>query len=240
MTSDSHLSSRAAGAVDAVRRALKGEARHLKMAAAARGQTMPLSAAIEEVARGRGFRDWNALSAHVARGGDVMLTGNPRHPWEDLEKPLPMLPTRLIEPNQEHSRASTTEVMRWARQLEVIATKVPDESRPELVELLGERTPYVLECDSNRWPDRRFHLCDRGYTAFKGFALTREQLLALGLPAWNTAHGSHDGVLSFTVIGDDRRYSRDTTMLRHMARLLASLAREVDSGLGQALGVPRA
>jgi hypothetical protein len=80
MSPNSKSSPRPDGATVAVRHALKGEGRRIVADAAQRGDEMTLSAALEEVARRRGFRDWNSLSSHVDRGGDVMLTSAPFPP----------------------------------------------------------------------------------------------------------------------------------------------------------------
>ncbi len=208
--------------------ALKGEARRMRSEAQAQGQELTHSAALEHVARRKGFRSWNALSAHVAEGGAL----NPvtqAFCWEKLSAPLAKLPMRIVQAAQRTRHKNITEVMRWARQLELIATKVGEEDRAEMVDVIGDRVPYVLEQSRSRWPDGMFHLCDRGYTEFKGFALTQEQVDALGLEAWNDTYGSHDGGDTFTIIGDDWRHTSKADMLQRMARLLATMALEADN-----------
>lgn len=219
--------------------ALKGEARQLAAYARAQGNPMTHSDALEQVASKRGFRDWNALSSHVASGSVVPL---PRAllpafppPWADMLLPFPQLPLRVVKPSELRRHSSIVEVMRWARQLHLIATKVPEGARREMLELIGERVPYVLERDRGRWPDGMFHLCDRGYDEFKGFVLTHEQVEALGMRQWNEAYGSHDGNLAFTVIGDDHRYPRKANTALVMANLLAWMAMEADKLLGQSI-----
>jgi hypothetical protein len=205
---------------------LKGEAKQLRAAARAQGQELTQGAALELVAHRHGFRDWNALSAHAAQGGNI--NGPALFPWQDVAQPLPTLPMRIIEAHQRPTHLSVTELLRWARQLELIAANVAEENRSEMVDLIGARRPYVLERNLKRWPDGLFHLCDRGYEPFKGVALSDAQLHALGLPAWNEAYGQHGGEDAFTILGDDLRYARSAVMLKQMARLLASIALEAD------------
>ena len=96
--------------------------------------------------------------------------------------------------------------------------------------MIGGRMFYVFEQSWSRWPDGLFHLCDRGYEEFKRVAFSPEQLERLGLPAWNDEYGQHGGNDSFTLIGDDWRYTRKASVLKRMARLLASLPLEADGG----------
>lgn len=206
--------------------ALKGEAKQLRAAAQAQGKELTQGAALELVAHRHGFRDWNALSAYVAQGGAIKSAAS--FPWQDVGQPLPTLPMRIIKAHQRPTHLSVTELLRWARQLDLIAVNVAEENRSEMVDLIDARLPYVLERNLKRWPDGLFHLCDRGYEPFKGVALSDGQLLALGLPAWNDAYGQHGGEDAFTVLGDDLRYARSEEMLKQMARLLASIALEAD------------
>ncbi len=74
-----------------------------------------------------------------------------------------------------------------------------------------------------------FHLCDRGYEAIKGVALSEQQVRKLGLPEWNKAYGQHGGSDAYTVMSDGWRTVRDAAMLKRLARLLASIAVEADS-----------
>jgi len=208
--------------------ALKGEARELRAEARAQGQELTHAEALERVAHRRGFRDWNALSAHMSAGAAPDVVESTTYAWQQLDKPLPTLPSLILRPSQLRDRSSISELMRWAKQFEFIADKVAEADRVEMMELVGERTPYVLEKSLPRWPDGRLYLCDRGYDVFKGVALSDDQVQRLGLAAWNDAHGQHDGKGSFTVVGDSLRYTRDATKLKQMARLLASLAIEAD------------
>lgn len=208
--------------------ALKGEARRMRTEAQALGEELTHSAALERVARRKGFRSWNALSAHVAEGGCLTPVA-PAYCWEQLSAPLARLPMRIVKAAQRMRHKNITEVMRWARQLELIATKVAEEDRAEMVDVIGDRVPYVLEQSRSRWPDGLYHLCDRGYTEFKGFTLSQEQVDALGLEDWNDTYGSHDGGDTFTIIGDDWRYTKKADMLQRMARLLATMALEADN-----------
>lgn len=235
MTSDRTPIPLAAGDVESVRHALKGEAHDIAAASRQAGVVMALSAAFEEVAHRRGFRDWNGLSAHVDRGGAVHLRAPGLFAWQDVTQPLPQLPLVALMPDELRLFESVVEVMRWARQLELIATQMPEQSRAEMVSLIGERYPYVLDCDPGRWGDNLFHLCDRGYNAYKGFTLTRDQVQDLGMRDWNRAHGSHDGMLSFTVIGERQSRAKDSALLQRMARLLAHMAIAGGSKLGQRL-----
>lgn len=219
--------------------ALKGEARQHRAAARAEGQELTHAEALERVAQRRGFRDWNALSAHLSADGAPNVAETTTFAWQRLDKPLPTLPTRILRPSQLKLHTSTTELMRWARQLEFAAGKVAEADRAEVMELIGERTPYVLERSLPRWPDGRHYLCDRGYDVYKGVAFSDDQVKSLGLAAWNEAYGQHDGRGSFTVVGDSLRYTRDVTRLKQMARLLASLAVEADlSGAAHDAGLP--
>lgn len=207
--------------------ALKGEARRLREEARSKGQELSHAAALERVAHLRGFRDWNGLSAHIAKGaGQEVPVAT--FAWQRLDEPLPKLPTRILKPSELKRHSSVTEVMRWARQLEFIADKVAEGDRGEMMELIGERTPYVLERSNSRWPDGLYRLCDRGYDVFKGLTFSDDQVLALGLPTWNDTVGQHDGNGSFTVVGDALRHTSNEKRLKQMARLLASLAMEAD------------
>jgi len=208
--------------------ALKGEARRLREDATSRGQQLSHSAALEQVARARGFRDWNALSAEVSKAAVPSLPTPAAFAWQRLDEPLPKLPMRIIKADELPRHGSVKELMRWAQQFEFIADKVAEDDRSEAVTLVGERTPYVVEKSLSRWPDGMYHLCDRGYEVFKRIVFSEEQVQALGLPAWNEQYGQHDGDGTFTVVGDDWRYTRNAEMLKRMARLLASLAMEAD------------
>jgi hypothetical protein len=208
--------------------ALKSEARQLRAEARAQGQELTHAQALERVAHRRGFRDWNALSAHLSAGGAPDVVESTIYAWQQLDTPLPTLPSRILRPSQLKHHTSIAELMRWAKQLEFAADKVAEADRAEMMELIGERTPYVLEKSLPRWPDGRHYLCDRGYDVYKGVAFSDDQVKSLGLTAWNEAYGQHDGKGSFTVVGDSLRYTRDVTRLKQMARLLASLAIEAD------------
>lgn len=80
MTSNSFSSG---GATPGQLFALKGEARRLRAQARESGLELSQSAALERVAHGHGFRDWNALSAHVAQGGELVQAAS-RFPWQDI------------------------------------------------------------------------------------------------------------------------------------------------------------
>lgn len=207
---------------------LKGEAKQLCAEARAQGQKLSHAAALERVAHRRGFRDWNALSAHIEQGEGIEASVPMTFLWRRLDEPLPELPIRVIAPSEMRRHSNISELMRWARQLDFIANKVAEADRAEMMAIVGERTPYVIEQSPSRWPDGLFHLCDRGYEVFKGIAFSADQVRALGLPAWNDAYGQHDGKYSFTVVGDERRRTRNEEMLKRMARLLASMAIEAD------------
>jgi len=207
--------------------ALKGEAARLRTEALSQGRTLTHMAALEQIAQRNGFRSWNAMDAHLKKGGDSLDAIASTYLWQQLDEPLPALPMRIIRPSDRPRHESVSELMRWARQLEMIADKVPEDDRREMLDLIGGRQPYAMELSRSRWPDGCFHLCDRGYEEFKGVALTQEQADTLGLPAWNEAYGQHGGI-QLTVVGDDLRRTRDSTLLKRIARLLASLAIEVD------------
>lgn len=224
MTSPTHPDSPSNGITTSAIFTAKGEARDLRASARARGEDLSQSAALEQVAHARGFRDWNALSAHLAAAEAESAEQPTLFPWQQIDEPLPQFPIPVVQPHELPRQASIAEMMRWARQLEFIATKVSPDDRPESMELIGARVPYVLEQSRSRWPDGLFHLCDRGYDAFKGIAFSLEQLRALGLPEWNQAYGQHGGRDAFTLVGDDWRYTRKEDMLKRLARLLASLA----------------
>lgn len=227
MTPDTPSSTRT-GATSASAFALKGEAKRLRAAARAQGQELSHSAALEQVAHAHGFRDWNALSAHVAQGGSIEAA-NALFPWQDLEAPLPKLPLRVVRPQELSRHANVSELERWARQLELIAERVPEEDRAAMVEVMSGRLPYVLEQSRTRWPDGLFHLCDRGYEAIKGVALSEQQVRKLGLPEWNEAYGQHGGTDAYNVMSDAWRNVRDAAMLKRFARLLASIAVATDA-----------
>lgn len=226
MTSSSGSKPRLNSSAAASLFALKGEAACLRAEALSQGLALTHMAALEQLARHKGFRSWNALDAHVKDGGSPDTIA-PTYLWQQPDEPLPTLPMRIIRPSDRPRHESVSELMRWARQLDLIADKVPVDDRREMLDLIGGRHPYVMELSRSRWPDGYFHLCDRGYEELKGIALSEAQVQALGLPAWNEAYGQHGGV-QLTVLGDDLRRTRDTTMLKRMARLLASLAIEVD------------
>jgi hypothetical protein len=208
--------------------ALKGEAHRLRADALAQGRQLSHGAALEELAHSKGFRSWNALNAHVAEGGAVAISSPAAYPWQLVSAPLPTLPMRVTHVSERALHASITELFRWARQLDFIADNIDD--RAEMLEMIGGRMPYVLEQSRSRWPDGLFHLCDRGYEEFKRVAFSLEQLERLGLPAWNDEYGQHGGNDSFTLIGDEWRYTRKALVLKRTARLLASLALEADGG----------
>ena len=71
MLSNSNSESRQPVAGGAEIFALKGEANQLSENARARGETLSHSAALERLARSRGFKNWNALRAHAARNDTV-------------------------------------------------------------------------------------------------------------------------------------------------------------------------
>ncbi len=199
---------------------LKLEATRLQDAARAKGTKLSRGAALEAVAKLRGYRDWNAAAAAVAAAGADLSTGAP---WRNIDAEIPSLPMRIVRAG-DPGHAAVREVMRWAQQMDAIADKVADEDRASMLELVGGDVPYVFVQDGHRWPDRLYRLCDRGYEPFANIAFTREQLAEVGAVAWCDFCGSHSGTDMVSVVHDEVRHTRDRVKLKQVARLLGSIA----------------
>lgn len=209
---------------DDLLRALKARAGEIQ-ARASSGEHTKRAAALEAAARERGFRDWNAAAA-AAKAPPRNV--HPHFLWRDLDRGLPSLPMRLA---QRGSRFydSIEELMRRARQLELIANSVPKEVRREMLRVVGGRVPYVFVKDRSRWGDDLYHLCDRGYQPWPGISFTHGELVAAGVDAWEAEHGSHGGGDMYSVAQDEVIVSTHPDMLKRLARLLAGIALVADA-----------
>ena len=126
---------------------------------------------------------------------------------------------------------SIVELLRWAGQLDFIATKVETSDRPDALALVGGQQPYVFVLDPARWPDGLHHLCDRGYQPIEGVALSRAELASIGIAEWEQRYGSHGGNSMFSVINDDVSGTRDASLLMRAARLLVAIALTIDTNV---------
>jgi len=209
---------------------LKREAEQLQHQAAATGGHLKRAAALEQVARAHGFKDWNAAAATAstvaARQLDRVFA------FDLVDAALPDRPMRIYTAGDlaEHKIIDAiAELYRWAQQLEFIATKVSPAHRRSALSLIGGRQPYVLVRETARWPDGLFRLCDRGYDPIKGPTFTQSDLDEIGIPTWEDRFGSHGGGSTYSVINDDVCSSRDEVLLRRGARLLTAIAAQIDA-----------
>ena len=148
--------------------------------------------------------------------------------WEDIQAPLATLPMRMNRrPDATHN--SIKELMRWAKQIDLIADNVPDEAKREMLVNIGGKKPYVFVSEVHRFGDDAYRLCTRSYSPIKGLVFTREQLETIGAVAWNKQHGTHDGDHMVSLIHDEVATTRDRTKLKMAARLLGSVAILADS-----------
>lgn len=205
---------------------LKGEAAALQAEARARGESLSRGAALEAVAARHGFRDWNTACAMLELAPDTAL----RRGFEQVDQPLASMPIR-IHMAGDRIYGAIQEVYRWAQQLEFIATHVDEPNRRDALTLVGGERPYAFVRDVARWSDNNYRLCDRAYDEFHGLVLTRDELDAVGVAAWEQQVGNHGGGSMFSVIHDDVITSRDDVLLKKAARLLASLALAFDAKL---------
>lgn len=205
---------------------LKAVAQALQRVARAEGRTLARGAALEQVARERGFRDWNALAAAAKAAASSGLAS--RASWEDIDAPLPGLPMRFHRAGDQRY-AAVSELMRWAQQLEYIGTKVPEDDRRHLIDLVGGDIPYVFVLEE----DRRYQLCGRGYVMIQGVLFDRAQLKRSGVVAWQAKYGTHNGSTMLSVLCNEVRESSDSLVLRQAARLVATIARIADESLAQ-------
>lgn len=216
-------------------RSLKARAGELQAQAAASGSKMTRSAALEAAAQERGFRDWNAASAagKSAPSRPAYVLDTPA--WFLREEPLPSLPPRFLG---RHSKFydSILELIRWAQQLEMIATSVQKDARKKMVNLVGGRVPYVFVQDQGRWDDDVYRLCDRGYDPWPGIAFTRHELAAAAVIEWDDEFGGKGARGSFMVASDDALHTSDELKLRRLARVLASIAMHSDIAFARQLG----
>lgn len=212
-------------------RAFKARAAEIRAQAEATGEPMKQSAALEAVAKERGFRDWNAAAA-AAKARPTAPQPRPQPLWRDLNRELPVLPIRFWQ-GESRVYEAVQELMRRAKQIELIALNVPKEARREMLTVIGGRLPYVFEQSRSRWGDDLYRLLDRGYDPWKGITMTREQLVSAGVDSWNQEHGSHDGKDAFSVVSDVVGVTSDAEKLRGMARVLASIAMTLDAALAQ-------
>lgn len=215
-----------ARSVDSAIYKLKGEAAELQAEARTRSETMSRGAALEAVAARHGFRDWNTARAAL----EVTSEASKRPAFEQVDQPLPSMPMRIHMSNDRIYDA-IREVYRWAQQLEFIATHVDGSNRRDALNLVGGEQPYVFVRDVARWSDSNYRLCDRAYDEFNGLVLTRDELDAAGVAAWEQQFGNHGGGSMFSVIHDDVLSSRDDVLLKKAARLLATLALVFDAKL---------
>jgi hypothetical protein len=211
---------------------LKAQATQLQQTELAQGRPLTRARALEAVARLRGFKDWNTAAAACKQQPRAHEPGMPAPVagWRDIDGELPKLPLRIHRAGDRTYR-SIQELMRWARQLEMIADRIPEDGRSDALALIGGEVPYVFLNESTRWDDGLFHLCDRGYEEIDGIVLSREDLVETGVIAWDEYCGVHPGE-SYSVIHDEVRMSSDHTTIKQMARLLAAVALKADSLYG--------
>ncbi len=210
---------------------LKAQATQLQEAEKAHGRAFSRGQALEAVARLNGYRDWNTAAAACKSASSTAVPAQPPLPnWNEVTRELPRLPLRIHRAGDRTYR-SIQELMRWAKQLEMIAERIPEDGRADAVALIGGEVPYVFLNERTRWNDGHFHLCDRGYDEIDGIVLSREDLVETGVIAWDEFCGVHPGD-SYSVIHDDVIRSSDSTTLKQMARLLATIALKADSLYG--------
>lgn len=217
-------------------RAMKARAEELQAQAAATGSKLKRSSALETVAHERGYRNWNAASA-AAKSAPARAPKRGIPLWKDLDAELPSTVLRAIYGPSSFFN-SIRELMRWARQFELIATKVAQEDRRQMISLIGGSVPYVFVQDQERWSDDLYRLCDRGYEPWPGIAFVREQLEVSGVVEWEAEHGDHGGRDMFSVAWNDVRESSDATTLKRLARLIASIGIVADEAFERQLGMP--
>jgi len=213
---------------------LKLQASELQDQSRTSGTPLTRSQALEAVARLHGFRDWNAAVA-ASKGAKPAATPAGVQPvdWRDITQPLPDLPIPLFHGamglTSVRALDACRELVRWATQIELIGTEVANATtRAKMIRGLGSTLPYAMISDPSRWGDDLYRLCDRGYNAWPGILLTREELDLTGVPAWDSAAGSHGGPDMFSLLSDDVRLHGDAVTLRRGARVLANLAVVVD------------
>ncbi len=213
---------------------LKKQARDRVNAAKAAGQALTHSAALEQVARQLGFKDWNACAAHASRQEAAVIpapadTGDALADDDFEELHIPFSPPWHIGEEKEvrQLRESVTALFTWARRLETVADKAPESEYSAFLGLVDAAIPYLFEQNRGRWPDGLFHLVDRAYIPFKRVAFTWDELQAMGAVTWSdrTASGtSSDGV---TVMDDDFRMYPTRAGLKRLARLLVVIGLQV-------------
>jgi hypothetical protein len=220
---------------------LKALASALQIQAKAANKPIARAQALEAVAHRHGYKDWNAAVA--AAKADVLAS--PAAPeeatvalidWQNLDVALPQLPMR-ITPAGDVMRANLLELLRWARQLDYIGTKAPEDDRHDLIANIGGEVPYVFVQDAHRFGTKLFYLCDRGYEEIDGVAFTSEQLALCGVVAWQKQRGTHNGYSMFSVVDDSLRMDGSDTELRQAARVLANISLLADH-LGSPLSRP--
>jgi hypothetical protein len=200
---------------------LKDEARQLVEAARGAGQTLKHGHALELVAHKYGFADWNVLCASGRASGAPQL-------FEPLEIPVhldfsPALP-------QDPRRQSVLALVNWARRLETFAENGKAGGYPGLLGTYEGKRPYLFELNSDRWPDKRFHLVDRGYNLFNGMDFERHELDAMGLKEWGESrYCAGVGIDAYPVMDDRFMQLADRSGLRRLARLLVEIAVQTDA-----------
>lgn len=203
---------------------LKAEAIALQAQAKSSSSPLTRSQALEAVARRHGYKDWNAAAA--AAKADVLLPPAALIAlldWRDVSTEIPGLPTR-IAPARDPRRATLNELMRWAKQLDYIGSKAPEEDRHHLIAHIGGEVPYVFVKDPSRFETELFYLCERSYDEMEGVEFNQEQLELCGAVDWHNQRGSHDGYTMFSVIDDDLRMDGSSLEFRQAARVLVNIA----------------
>jgi hypothetical protein len=213
-------------------RALKARAGELRAQARAAGESMKHSAALEAAARERGFRDWNAAAA-ACKASPAMRERRPL--WRDIDQGLPQLPMRFFK-RASRFYDSIEELMRRAKQYELIARNASKDARREMLGLIGGSVPYVFVQDVSRWSDDLFRLCDRGYQPWPGIAFTHEELVTAGVDQWEAEYGAHSGSDMYSVANDDVTLTNDADMLKRLARLCAGIALVADAAYERQAG----
>lgn len=215
--------------------ALKARAGELQAQSAASGSKMSRSAALEAAAHERGFRDWNAASAAGKSAPSKPAEMAIAPVWFLAEQPLPSLPPRFLgRPSKFYD--SILELIRWAQQLETIATSVQRDARRKMLNLIGGRVPYVFVQDRARWDDDVYRLCDRSYDPWPGVAFTRDELAAADVLEWDDKFGGKGARGSFMVASDDALHTSEELMLRRLARVIAGIALHADLAFARQRG----
>lgn len=212
---------------------LKGEARQMVERSRSTDAPITHAQALEKVARGRGFANWNACSAHYESDAKPIEptkrveAAGPRElkDFEPLDDPAFWFSADQV--GGALSR-SIGDLSAWARRLELLADSTDPAAYGQMISLMGERKPYMFERNPARWPDGKFHLVDRGYVEFKHVAFTQEELVQHGFGRWAESKYCWSGVDDgYFVMDDQFGRNADPVGLKWLARLLMAMANKV-------------